>query len=50
MGRKDPVDLRVEILDGGVEVAPVVGVDEVPGLVDVLLRHASSGRYLDWGA
>jgi ATP phosphoribosyltransferase len=36
---KHPVDLRVEELDGGVEVAPVVGGDEVVGLVDVLLRH-----------
>jgi hypothetical protein len=31
----------VEIPDRRVEVAPVVGVDECTGFVDVLLRHPS---------
>ena len=37
---KHEVDLGIERLDGSVEVTPVVGVDEVSDLVDVLLRHA----------
>ena len=36
---KHEVDLGIERLDGGVEVTPVIGVDEVSDLVDVLLRH-----------
>jgi hypothetical protein len=36
MRREHPLDLGIEVRDGGVEVAPVVGLDERPGLVDVL--------------
>jgi hypothetical protein len=36
--RKDPLDVGVEVLDGGVEVTTVVSRDEVRCLVDVLLR------------
>ena len=42
--REDPVHLRVEELHGGVEIPPVVGLDEIPGLVDVLLRHSRQYR------
>src|SRR5919198_3673780 len=35
-----PLDLPVEVRNGRVEIAPVVGLDEVPRLLDVLLRHA----------
>src|SRR6185436_14129040 len=40
MLREDPLDVGIEPPGRGVEVAPVVGVDEVAGLVDVLLGHA----------
>src|SRR5207248_10054466 len=35
--REHPLDLGIELLDGCVEVAPVVRLDEIPGLCDVLL-------------
>ena len=37
--RQHPVDVGVEVGGGAVVVALVVGLDELPGLVDVLLRH-----------
>jgi hypothetical protein len=36
VGRQHPLDLGVVVANGGVEVASVVGVDEVLGLFDVL--------------
>jgi hypothetical protein len=44
--REHPVDLRVERLDGGVEVPSVVGVDEGPRLVNVLLGHRPRSIWL----
>jgi hypothetical protein len=37
-----PLDLRIKGLNGGVEVTTVVGLDEISGFVDVLLRNTPS--------
>jgi len=34
-----PLDLGIKRLDGGVEVTPVVGRNEISGFLDILLRH-----------
>src|ERR671914_2605408 len=48
MFRKHPLDLRMEILHGGLEVTPVVRGDVCLGLVDVLLRHSRCSMYPRW--
>src|SRR4029453_14063604 len=42
---KHPLDVGIAVLERRVEVAPVVRLDVVPGLVDVLLGHSQAQFY-----
>ena len=41
--RQHPLDLRIAVFEGQVEVTPVVGVDEVLRHLHVVLRHRQPG-------